>query len=271
MKTQIEAQAKVKAFDFTEWKEFRFVFWMLMLRDIKLRYKQTALGIAWVILQPLSTALLFTFLFGRILNTSSEGLPYILFAFCGLIPWLVFSQSLQRANGCLINDTRLITKVYFPRIFIPLSATCGVVIDYLIALTIMGILLGIYGKFLTLHALMLPLATALLFLFSSGVNLLFSSLNVYYRDIKHIVPFLLQFWMYASPLAYSSQLIPPRYLWLYQFNPLVGIIDLFRWTLLGTAPFPAVSSCITLILIIGLFFTGLSTFRKLERNLADYI
>lgn len=257
--------------DFAELYEFRWVFLMLSLRDIKLRYKQTILGVAWVILQPLLTALLFTVLFGKVIGLSSEGVPYVLFAFCGLIPWLVFSGSLQRASTCLLNDTKLITKVYFPRIFLPLSATFGVVIDFLIALAMQLVLMGIYGKGLSTNVFFLPVVSLVLFLFSCGINLLVSSLNVYYRDFKHIVPFLLQLWMYASPLVYSSGIIPQKYQLLYQCNPIVGIIDGFRWSLLGLGEFPVYSFTISAVVSIVMVTLGGGIFRKIEHYFADVI
>ncbi len=244
---------------------------MLIIRDIKLRYKQTVLGVTWVILQPLLTALLFTLLFGKVMGLASEGVPYILFAFCGLVPWLTFSGALQRASTSLLNDTRLITKVYFPRIFLPLSATFGVVIDFLIALSMLFVLMGGYGVGVSTNLPFLLPSILVLFLFSSGVNLFVSSLNVYYRDFKHIVPFLLQLWMYASPLVYSSTIIPKKYQLLYQCNPMVGIIDLFRWSLLGIGDFPMNSFSISLVSSILMVTLGACIFRKIEHYFADVI
>lgn len=270
-KISIDAHTPWINIDFAELYRFRWVFFMLIVRDIKLRYKQTVLGALWVILQPLLTALLFTALFGRMLKLPSEGQPYILFAFSGLVPWMVFSQSLQRANPSLINDSRLITKVYFPRIFIPLSATFGVIIDLFIALTMLLILMVGYGSPLSLNLLFLPLSIFLLFMFSSGINLIFSSLSVYYRDFKHIVPFLLQLWMYASPLVYSANMIPEKYRTIYSLNPMVGIIDVFRFTFLGLSVFPVQSFCVSAIISLGLMIFGTLVFRKIEHNFADII
>lgn len=257
--------------DVAELISFRWVFWMLILRDIKLRYKQTFLGVAWVILQPLLTALLFSVVFGKMIKLPSEGLPYILFAFCGLIPWLVFSQSLQRASNCLINDSRLITKVYFPRIFLPLSATFGVMIDFFIALSMFFVLMGIYQVPLSPNLFFLPICLIVLFMFSSGINLFFSSFNVYYRDFKHIVPFLVQLWMYASPLVYSGNMIPEKYRLIYSLNPMAGIIDAFRYSLLGLPEFPFYSFTISIIASSVLLGLGIMIFRKIEHYFADII
>lgn len=270
-KIHIRAETPWHHIDFSELHAFRFVLWMFIVRDIKLRYKQTALGIAWVVLQPLLTALLFTVVFGALIRVPSDGLPYTLFAFCGLVPWIVFSQSLQRASDSLVNDTKLITKVYFPRIFVPLSATFGVGIDFLIALGILFCLMIGYGVTLSSNIWFLPIATLVLFGFSSGINFFFSSLNVYYRDFKHIVPFMVQLWMYASPLVYSGSMVPERFQLLYSINPMAGIIDGFRWCLLGTGPFPLFSFSVAAVFSALLFVSGTFVFRKIEHFFADII
>lgn len=267
----IKAQLPFFNIDLKELFHYRWVFFMLVLRDIKLRYRQTALGIGWVILQPLLTALLFTVVFGLVIRLPSDGVPYVVFAFCGLIPWIVFSQSLQRANMSLIGESTLITKVYFPRIFIPLAATFGVIIDYLICLVLAAVLIAIYGLPFTWNLLFLPVCTLILFVFSTGINLFFSSVSVYYRDFKHIVPFLVQLWMYASPLLYSVNMIPERYRFIYNLNPIAGIIEAFRWTLLGLDPFPIYSFNISVIVSVMLIILGTIVFRKIEHFFADII
>lgn len=270
-KIVINAQIPFCYIDFKELFYFRWVFFMLVLRDIKLRYKQTFLGITWVVLQPLLTALLFTVVFGMMIKLPSDGVPYVVFAFCGLIPWLVFSQSLQRAHTSLIGESRLITKVYFPRIFIPLASTFGVVIDFAICLLLAIILMGFYGLLPSLNLLFLPVCTLVLFVFSTGVNLFFSSVNVYYRDFKHIVPFLVQLWMYASPLVYSGNMIPKKYHFIYSLNPVAGIIDAFRWSLLGLHSFPTYSFTVATIASLVLIIFGTLVFRKIEHYFADII
>ncbi len=257
--------------DFIEMLEFRFVFFMLILRDIKLRYKQTYLGIAWVILQQLSTAILFSFIFGKWMRLPSENVPYFLFAFCGLIPWLVFSQSVQRASASLLNEAHLVQKIYFPRLFLPLSATLGVGIDFLITIVIYFVLSLFYPVSFHLKIFFLPICTFLIFGLSSAVNVLLSCLSAHYRDFKHIVPFFLQFCMYASPLAYSNSLIPEKWHLLYSLNPMVGCIDLFRWTLLGLPQFPFQSFLISCIATLSLIVLSLILFRKLECTFADVI
>lgn len=270
-KITIRADKPATHIDFAELLEFRWVFWMLILRDIKLRYKQTVLGVAWVVLQPLMTATLFATIFGKMIKLPSDGLPYMLFAFCGLVPWLFFSQSMQRASNCLVNDERLITKVYFPRIYIPLAATFGVIIDFTISMGIAFLMMFLYGVPLSINVLFLPVVSMVLFLFCSGINLLFSGWNVSYRDFKHIVPFLIQLWMYASPLVYSGNLIPERYRLIYSLNPMAGIIDTFRWCLFGLGPFPLYAFTVSLICSLVFFVGGAYLFKRMERNFSDVI
>lgn len=267
----IHAKTRWFQIGFSELLRFRWVLYMLIVRDIKLRYKQTFLGISWVALQPIATTALFCLVFGHVLNMQSEGAPYILFAFSGLVPWLFFSQALQRASTCLINDTRLITKVYFPRLFIPLSATFGLLIDFAISLFLYFALFFFLGHPISNNLLFLPIPTLVLFAFSIGINLLLSAINVFYRDFKHIIPFLVQFWMYASPLVYSSSVIPERFLPLYILNPLVGIIDGFRYCLLGTMEFPLLSFSIAATASFLLLIFGTVLFRKIEPYFADFI
>jgi len=267
----IEPRTSWSRRDFAEMIEFRWVLFMLMLRDIKLRYKQTFLGVAWVVLQPLMTAILLSFIFGKWLNIGSDGVPYILFAFCGLIPWLVFSQSVQRASTSLVNETQLVQKVYFPRLFLPIAGTLGVILDCVFAILTFAFLSFYYHYPISWHVLFLPVGILLIFLFSTAFNILLSSLSAHYRDFKHIVPFLLQFWMYASPLAYSIKSIPLKWHLLFAVNPLTGIIEFFRWSLLGYAEFPLISFSIACVITVILLFFSIFIFRKLEWTLSDVI
>lgn len=270
-KITIKAKTPFLHIDFAELLEFKWVFLMLILRDVKLRYKQTFLGVAWVVLQPLTSALLFTVVFGKLMKVPSDGLPYVVFAFCGLVPWVLFSQSLQRASTCLVNDTRLITKVYFPRIFVPMSATFGVMIDFLICLAMMFSLMAIYSIPLTTNLAFLPICTFVLLLFSCGINLLLSASNVYYRDLKHILPTLVQLWMYASPLVYSGMMVPEKYRFVYSLNPMAGIIDAFRWSILAQGAFPHYSFTVSVASSVLMLGIGVIVFRKIEHYFADII
>lgn len=269
--TTIEAKNSWKLRSLKELYEFRWVFFMFVFRDIKLRYKQTILGVTWVVLQPLLTAGLFAFVFGKIFSSQIEKIPYLLFAFCGLLPWHVFSQSLQRASTSLTQDTRLITKVYFPRMILPLSATFGVIIDFLIIFLLFLGLMQFYDLSLSTKTFYLPLCILVLFSFSSAINLLFSSAQVYFRDVKHMVPFLLQFWLYASPLAYSSSIVPKKFFFLYSINPMVGLIDAFRWSLLNLEDFPFISFSIALGVSFITLGISIWLFHKLEPYFADKV
>lgn len=257
----IQAKRPWHAIDLRELIAFRWVLIMLVVRDIKLRYKQTHLGALWVVLQPLLTAALFSIVFGKEL---------FVFSFCGLVPWLMFSGALQRASTCLIGDTKLITKVYFPRVYLPFSATLGMGIDFLIGLIMLFSLLFLNGIPFTHNLLFFPVASLVLLFFSTSVNLLFSAAAVYIRDVKHILPFLVQFWMFASPLFYATEIIPESFRLLYCLNPLVGIIDAFRFSFLGQE-FPFFSFSLSTIVTLFLFLFSVIVFQKVETNFADSI
>lgn len=251
--------------------QFLDILYMLTLRDIKLRYRQTSLGVLWVLLQPLLTSFIFAVIFGKFAQLSSEGIPYLPFAFCGLIPWMFFSVALQRASGSLIQDERLITKIYFPRVYIPISSCLGVFIDFFVSLLFMFILMPIYNIPFTFHLLIFPFLLVVLTAFTCGLSLFFAAANVYYRDFKHMLPFMIQIMMYASPIIYSATLIPEKYRMIYSLNPFVGLIKGFRWMFIGNQPFPTLSlaySTVWGMLALGL---GLVIFRKIEGYFADVI
>lgn len=250
---------------------YRDLLYILAMRDVKLRYKQTALGIVWVILQPLVAALIFAVIFGRFANLPSSGIPYLPFVFAGMLPWNLFAGALQRAGNSLISDSKLISKVYFPRMAVPIASSAAVLIDFLVALVVMFCLLPIYGIALTPNLLFLPLLLLLTLLISVGVSLFLSALNVYYRDFMYALPFVVQVWMYASPVVYSADLIPALLKGIYAINPLVGVIDGFRWALLGLGDFPATSLLLSFVTGIALFLGGAFVFQRVERNFADVI
>jgi lipopolysaccharide transport system permease protein len=251
--------------------DYRELFWILALREVQLRYRQTILGVIWVILQPLLTTAIFTVVFGILMKTQSDNVNYVLFAFVGLLPWSVFSQSLQRAGISLTREINLITKIFFPRIIIPIASAASTLVDFLVSLAIMAILMVIYQVHLSINILTLPVLLLFSMLLSIGVGIIFAALNVYYRDFTYVLPFLIQVWMYASPLAYSSKLIPPSWTWVYDLNPLVGIINAFRWAILGTTDFPVKSLIYSITASIVILIIGLALFRRLERSFADVI
>jgi len=259
--------------DLQELWAFRDLFAILAMRDVKLRYKQTLLGVTWVILQPLVASLIFAIIFGRIASLPSDGKPYLLFVYVGMLPWNLFSGSLQRAGNSLITDAKLITKVYFPRLIIPIASSAAVLIDFAVAFVVMLVLLVIYHDqvSLTWNILSLPLLLLLVLLASVGVSLFLSALNVYYRDFMYALPFVIQVWMYASPLVYSANMIPERWRALYALNPMTGIIDGFRWCLLGTSDFPWVSIVLSVAVSCLFFVGGAYTFQRVESRFADVV
>lgn len=268
---RIEPARGWAALDLGELWAFRDLLSILAMRDVKLRYKQTALGVIWVVLQPLVASLIFAVIFGRFANLPSAGVPYLLFVYAGLLPWNLFSGALQRAGNSLVSDSKLISKVYFPRMTIPIASSAAVLVDFFVALGVMAGLLVIYRQPLTPNLLALPFFLLLTLLISVGVSLFLSALNVYYRDFMYALPFLIQVWMYASPVVYSADLIPRPLQPLFAINPMVGVIDGFRWSLLGVGAFPVVSVVISVVSGVLLFFAGAAVFQRVERNFADVI
>jgi lipopolysaccharide transport system permease protein len=250
---------------------YRELFWMLALREVQLRYRQTLLGVTWVIIQPLISTVLFTIIFGQLLQAPSENVAYELFSFAGFLPWNIFSQSLQRAGISLTRDIRLITRIFFPRIIIPMANAASTLVDFLVQLVMMIILLLVYRIPISWNIFIIPVLLLFTMLLSAGVGIAFAALNVYYRDFAYVLPFLIQVWMFASPLAYSSKMIPPAWSWVYDLNPMVGIIDGFRWSIFGTIDFPLRSLLYSVGVGLLVFMVGLTIFRRLERRFADVI
>jgi len=267
----IEPKASWKFFDFNEFKEFKDLFVLLSLRDVKLRYKQTVLGVLWVVFQPLVTVVVFTYIFGRLAKLPSDGVPYLIFAFSGLLPWFFFSQAIQRGSNSLVSDARLISKVYFPRLLVPISSVAAVVIDFLVMTVLFFILMAVYQICPTWRLACLPLFLFWTFLFSAAIAIWLSAFNVYYRDFAYILPFIIQIWMYASPIIYSGSIIPDQWKFFYALNPISGIIDGFRWCLFGNHSFPYFSCSISLVISLICFFGSCVTFKRIERFFADVI
>lgn len=250
---------------------FRELFYFLAWRDIKVRYKQTALGAAWAVLQPLLTMGLFSLLFGVFLKLPSGGAPYPLFVLSALLPWQLFAYALTHSSESLVADRNLITKVYFPRLVVPLSSVTAGLVDFGVSFLLLVGMLLLYRQPLTWRILALPAFVLLVLLTAMGVGLWFSALNVQYRDVRYTVPFLAQFWFYATPIAYSIEIIPPQWRALYSLNPMTGVVEGFRWALLGTdysvGPLVLVSSAMVLLL----FISGLVYFKRMEERFADVI
>jgi len=245
--------------------------YFLVWRNLKIRYKQTAIGVAWVVLQPLMTMGIFTLFFGRLAKLPSDGLPYPVFYFAALVPWTYFSTALQNCTSVVVENQNVITKVYFPRLILPLTAVISSLVDFAIGFGVLLIVTFVYGIRPGPAAIWLPVLLLLAVLTALGVGLWMSALNALYRDVRYIVPFVVQFWMFASPVAYPSSLVPQRWRWLYGLNPLTGVIDGFRWALTGrgAAPGPvmlASGSAVIVVLIGGLLF-----FQHMEGTIADRV
>lgn len=250
---------------------YRDLFWILALRDVKLRYKQTALGITWVILQPILTSGIFAVVFGLLADLPSDDSPYLLFAYAGTLPWILFSQSLSRAGGSLVGAREMISKVYFPRMILPIASTFSVLVDFLVGLISISVLFFIYQVPLTWNLLALPLLVLANMIIAIGVSFWVSAFSVHYRDFIYVLPFLIQAWMYASPVAYSSSIVPEQWRMVYALNPMVGIIDGFRWALLGQGEFSWISVGISIGIGLLVFVAGAFVFRRIERSFADVI
>jgi lipopolysaccharide transport system permease protein len=250
---------------------YREVLRMLIFRDLKARYAQTWLGAGWVVFQPLFTVAIFAVVFGKWVHLETEGIPYFLFAFSGLVAWTYVSQAVQRASQSLTFDVRLITKVYFPRLLIPISSVVGTLLDFGILTLVLCIVVKIYGLPLTWQALAFPVCLLPLCFFALGIGAFVAAIGVYYRDIVALLPLLLQTWMYGSPIVYSATIVPEKWLWLYQLNPMVGVLDAIRWSFLGLPSFPWHSLSVTYAVSVVIFFIGIVTFTHLERHFADII
>jgi lipopolysaccharide transport system permease protein len=250
--------------------EYRELLYFLTWRDVKVRYKQTALGALWALLQPFFMMVIFTILFGRLAGIKSDGIPYPLFALAGLVPWTFFSNSVTSSSNSLVGSANLITKVYFPRLIVPASAMMAGLVDFFLAFGLLVGLMIYYRVTLTIQVLFLPVLTLLLALFSLGIGTWMSALNVKYRDVRFALPFLIQLWMFVSSVILPSSAVPPKWRWLLMLNPMSGIIEGYRATLFGT-PFdwPALGVA-TLITIFLLFYSAYS-FSRVERSFADII
>jgi len=259
------------ALDFGELWKYRDLLMILAGRDVKLRYKQTGLGVAWVVMQPLIAALIFTVMFGRFAKLPSDGHPYILFVFAGVAIWNYFAAVLQRAGNSLITDARLITKVYFPRLAMPLASTFSALIDLAVSLGVLGVLMMLYGVHPTWRILTLPLFIGLAALTATGVSLWLSALNVRYRDFVHAMPFLIQVWMFASPVVYATTIVPQKWRLAYGLNPAVAFIEGTRWAVLGTSSLTpqmvGVATAFSALVFVG----GAFFFRRVERGFADSV
>jgi lipopolysaccharide transport system permease protein len=251
--------------------EYRELLYFLVWRDIKVRYKQTVLGAAWAILQPFLMMVVFSIIFGQLAKVPSDGLPYPLFVYCALLPWQLFAHALTESGNSLIANQHLITKVYFPRLIIPISAVLAGLVDFAIAFVVLLGLMLYFGIVPTVTILLLPLFLLLAVTTALAVGLWLSALNVQYRDVRYTIPFLTQFWLFATPIAYSSSLIPFEWRVLYGLNPMAGVVEGFRWALLGTSEGPGWLVIISAVVVVLLLIGGLMYFRRMEDTFADLV
>jgi lipopolysaccharide transport system permease protein len=250
---------------------YRELLYFLMWRDIKIRYKQTAIGAAWAVFQPLLTMVIFTQVFSRIANVSSDGFPYPIFAFTALLPWNLFASALSRNSLSLVADSNLISKVYFPRLIIPVSATLSGTVDFALAFAMLIVMMGWYGIVPSAALFVLPLFIVFALVTALAVGLWLAALNVRYRDVGHAIPFLVQMWMFASPVAYSVRALPDEWRLLYTLNPLAGVIEGFRWALLGLQHPDFGAIAVSSVVTLALLFSGIVYFTRMERTFADLV
>ena len=251
--------------------EYRELLYFLCWRTIKVRYKQTLLGGAWAILQPFFTMVVFSIVFGRLVGVPSDGIPYPIFAYCGLLPWQLFAQSLTESGNSLVNNERLVTKVYFPRLVIPASMVLVSLLDFAVAGVVLVGMMVYYRIAPGVGVWALPFLVLQAVCAALGIGLWLSALNVRYRDIRHVIPFLTQCWLFATPIAYPSSLVPPRWRVLLGLNPMAGVVEGFRWALLGGKAETGSLLALSVLITMGLLVSGAVYFRRMERTFGDVL
>ncbi len=257
--------------DFKELSEYRDLFYFLVARDIKVRYKQTVLGGLWAIIQPFFSMIVFTLFFGRLAKIPSDGIPYPVFNFSAMVAWTYFANAVTNSGNSLITNTNLISKVYFPRLIAPLTPVLAGLLDFSIAFIVLILMMFYFRIYPNIMILYLPLLVILMMLTASGVGMLLAALNAKYRDIRYMIPFLVQLWLFASPVVYPASMLPEKYRLVYALNPMVGVIEGFRSVLLGTIAFPKQILLISTLVSVILFIAGMFYFKQTERYFADII
>jgi lipopolysaccharide transport system permease protein len=251
--------------------EYRELIYFFTWRDIKVRYKQTVLGALWAIIQPLFTMLIFSLFFGRLAKVPSDGIPYPLFSYSALVPWTFFATELTLASNSLVQSSNMLKKIYFPRMAVPLGTVISGCVDFFIAFVVLIGMMGFYGMVPTWKIVWLPCFLLLAVVTCVGVSLWLSAMNVHFRDVRYAIPFLTQFWMFATPIAYPSSLLPERWRTLFAINPMVGVVEGFRWALLDVHTAPGPMIIVSSIVSLGLLVSGAFYFRRLERTFADVV
>jgi lipopolysaccharide transport system permease protein len=250
---------------------YRELLYFFVWRDIKIRYKQTAIGAAWAVLQPFLTMLVFSLFFGKLAHIPSDGLPYPIFYYSALLPWMYFAAALQNATNTIVENQRLITKVYFPRLALPFSAVLSGLVDFGVSFLMFLVMMVYYGIRPGAAVLWLPAFLVLAILTALGVGLWLSALNAIYRDVRYVLPFLVQFWMFASPVVYASSLVPVKWRWLYGLNPMAGVIEGFRWSLTGRGDPPGRMFAVSVGVVVVVLLSGIGYFQKMETTVADVV
>jgi len=251
--------------------EYRELLYFLVWRDIKVRYKQTVLGIAWAIIQPFFTMIVFSLFFGRLAKMPSDGMPYPIFSYAALVPWSFFANGLSMASNSLVDSANLIKKVYFPRLAIPLATVLSGIVDFVLAFVMLLGMMLYFGIVPTIDVLWLPFFLMLALLTSLGVSLWLSAMNVQFRDVRYTIPFLTQLWLFATPIAYPSSLLSEPWRTLYGINPMVGVVEGFRWALLGTNTSPGPIIIVSSFVSLSLMVSGAFYFRRMEKTFADVV
>jgi lipopolysaccharide transport system permease protein len=267
----IEAQGGSLTWQLRDLWAYRELLYFLAWRDFRVRYKQTVLGAAWAVIQPLFTMVVFSIFFGYLGKIPSDGLPYPVFSYTGLLPWSLFAYALTQSSGSLVNNQNLITKVYFPRLIIPIAPLFVGLVDFGIAIVVLFGMMLVYGIVPGVAVLTLPLFTLLAVLTALGVSTWLAALNVQYRDVRYTIPFLTQLWLFATPVAYPSSLLPEPWRTLYGLNPMAGVVEGFRWALLGQVAAPGLLIAVSVVAVLLLLLGGLWYFTRMERTFADII
>lgn len=267
----IEPPSGWASVDFRELWAYRELLYFFVWRDIKVRYKQTVLGAAWAVIQPFFTMVVFSLFFGNLAGVPSDGLPYPIFAFSALVPWTYFANALTQASSSLVEHERMIKKVYFPRLIVPAAPTFAGLVDFAIAFVILIGMMLWFDIVPTVHIWTVPLFIVLAAVTALGVGLWFAALNVRYRDVRYVIGFVVQFWLFATPVAYPSSLVPEQWRVLYGLNPMAGVVEGFRWALLGQGEAPGAMLAVSVVAIAAIFAGGLFYFRRMEDSFADVV
>ncbi len=267
----IQPQTGLFQLDLLSVWQYRELLYFLIWRDVMTRYKQTAIGAAWVVVQPLINMLIFTFVFSRLAKVPSDGVPYPVFAFAALLPWSYFSQALSKASGSVVTSANLVTKIYFPRLLIPLAATLAPIVDMFFSFLVLLLLMLWFNVVPSWGLITLPFFILLAVLTALSVGLFTSALNVRYRDVGSIMPFIAQVWMYVSPVAYPVSMVPEQWRMIYSLNPMVGVIEGFRWALLGTTPPDPALMAVSALALLFFCLAGTVYFKAMEQSFADVI